>query len=134
MRYSDGRQIVLTTMHVCLQINSEYNKPEIILQVFPSEVTVGVLTRAETANYLQYIRSLYNQTQAEGRTNVHLLLLNGTGLPVDHWCANHPSAAADANIASQLHAFITTKLPDWAKSTYPLIPYLSEFEQAAAQK
>ena len=49
---------VLCVMQVCLQINTNYNKPEISLQVFPSEVTVGVLTQAQAANYVQYMRSL----------------------------------------------------------------------------
>ena len=105
---------------VWLQINEEYDTPEIIIQVLPLEVQIqGVLTYNQTTTYLQYMSSLYTAAQAEGMTNVHLLQLNGVNLPTDGWCVAHPSAAADANIAAQLSAYIEAVLPEWTSSNYP---------------
>lgn len=89
-----------------------------ILQVFPSQVTVGVLTPNETANYQEYMSELYRQTQRDGMTNVHLLQLNAIGMPLGGLCAVHPSAAADVNIAAQLNAFIQADISKWPTSTY----------------
>lgn len=104
-----------------LQINEEYDTPQIIIQVFPLEVQFqGVLTFNQTSDYLQYMSSLYTAAQAEGMTNVHLLQLNGVNMPLDNWCVDHPSAAADVNIAAQLTAYIEAILPQWSSNTYPL--------------
>ncbi len=104
-----------------MQINEEFDTPEIIIQVYPMEqVLEGVLTRNQTTTYLQYMSSLYTETQMEGLNNVHLLQLNAVDMPLGGWCVFHPSAAADANIAAQLSAFIESVLPEWTRSTYPL--------------
>ena len=104
-----------------MQINEVYDDPTIIIQVFPLEVQwQGVLTHDQTAAYLQYMSSLYSATQMMGMTNVHLLQLNGADMPLDDWCVSHPSAAADANIAAQLTAYIQAVMPEWANTTYPL--------------
>ena len=93
---------------------------QIILQVFPQEVQVqGVLTANQTTTYLQYMSSLYTASQLEGMSNVHLLQLSGSGLPTTGWCVAHPSAAADANIAAQLTAYINRLLPSYATTMYP---------------
>ncbi len=98
-----------------------YNDPTIIIQVFPLEVQwQGVLTHDQTTTYLQYMTSLYSTAEMMGMTNVHLLQLNGVGMPLDDWCVDHPSAAADANIAAQLTAYIEAIMPQWATTTYPL--------------
>lgn len=104
-----------------MQINEVYDDPTIIIQVFPLEVQwQGVLTHEQTAAYLQYMSSLYSTTQMMGMANVHLLQLTGANMPLDDWCVAHPSAAADANIAAQLTAFIEGIMPEWANTTYPL--------------
>ena len=72
-----------------------------------------MLSADKAATYIQYMTRLYSKTQAQGRSNVHLLQLSADGMPFDDWCASHPSAAADANIAAQLSAFIKTDLPQW---------------------
>lgn len=41
-------------------------------------------------------------------------------MPLDDWCVSHSSAAADANIAAQLTAYIQAVMPEWANTTYPL--------------
>ena len=47
-----------------VQINEEFDSQDIIIQVYPSEVTLeGVLTRNQTTTYLQYMTSLYTQWQ-----------------------------------------------------------------------
>lgn len=105
-----------------MQIDQEFGSPQIIILVFPEEVlTEGVLESGQAATYLQYFSSLYAQVQADGMTNVHQLQLSANGLPLDGWCAAHPSAAADADIAAQLSAFIEQEIPEWPQSTYPLI-------------
>lgn len=92
-----------------------------IIQVFPEEQQLeGVLNQNQTTTYLQYMSSLYSEVQAEGLTNVHYLQLNAIGMPLTDWCASHPSAAAHANIAAQLSAFIEAVIPEWTTSTYPL--------------
>jgi len=104
-----------------MQINEEYDTPEIIIQVFPLEVNFeGVLTPNATTNYLQYMAAVYTATQMEGMTNVHFLQLNAVGMNLDGWCAAHPSAAADTTIAAQLTAYIEAVLPAWTTGTYPL--------------
>ena len=104
-----------------MQVNEVYNDPTIIIQVYPLEVQLqGVLTHAQTAIYLQYMTSLYTTTQMMGMANVHLLQLTGADMPLDDWCVAHPSAAADANIAAQLTAYIGAIMPEWANTTYPL--------------
>jgi len=95
-----------------MQINEEYDTPEIIIQVFPLEVNFeGVLTPNATTDYLQYMAAVYTATQMEGMTNVHFLQLNAVGMNLDGWCAAHPSAAADTTIAAQLTAYIEAVLP-----------------------
>ena len=104
-----------------MQINEEFDSKLIIIQVFPMEQELeGVLTQNQTTAYLQYMSSLYTETQLEGMTNVHMLQLNAIDMPLTGWCAFHPSAAADANIAVQLSAYIEAVLPEWTRSTYPL--------------
>ena len=104
-----------------MQVNEVYNDPTMIIQVFPLEVQwQGVLTHDQTSVYLQYMNSLYSSTQMEGLTNVHLLQLNGVDMPTDGWCVDHPSAAADVNIAAQLTAYIDAIMPAWSSTTYPL--------------
>ena len=104
-----------------MQINEEYDTPEIIIQVFPLEVNFeGVLTPNATTNYLQYMAAVYTATQMEGMTNVHFLQLNAVGMDLNGWCSNHPSAAADMTIAAQLTAYIEAVLPAWTTGTYPL--------------
>ena len=104
-----------------VQINEEYDTPQVIIQAFPLEVQFqGVLTFNQTTAYLQYMSSLYTAAQAEGMSNVHFLQLNGVDMPLDDWCVDHPSAAADANIAAQLTAYIEAILPEWATTSYPL--------------
>ena len=58
---------------------------------------------------------------AEGMINMHLLQLNGDGMPLEGWCSFHPSAAADANIAAQLSAYIEAVLPERTSSVYPVM-------------
>lgn len=41
-------------------------------------------------------------------------------MPLDDWCVSHSSAAADANIAAQLTAYIQAVMPEWANTAYPL--------------
>ena len=104
-----------------MQINEEFDSPEIIVQVYPQEQLLeGVLNQTESTTYLQYMSSLYTAAQMEGMMNVHLLQLNAVDMPLTGWCASHPSAAADANIAAQLSAFIEAVLPEWTKTIYPL--------------
>lgn len=101
-----------------LQINSRYGNPDIIIQVFPSKLLEqGVLLADEAATYLRYMTSLYNETQSKGRKNIHLFKLDADDMPFDNWCASHPSAAADANIAAQLSSFINIMLPNWTVLT-----------------
>lgn len=101
-----------------LQINSGYGNPDIIIQVFPRKLLEqGVLLEVEAATYLRYMTSLYDQIQSDGRKNVHLFKLDADDMPFDNWCASHPSAAADANIAAQLSSFINAMLPNWTMST-----------------
>ena len=105
-----------------MQINADFNSPEIIIMVFPTEVlTKGVLDSSGAAIYQQYFASLGSQVQSDGMTHVHQLQLTADGMPLDGWCAAHPSAAAHANIAAQLEAFIQQQIPDWPTSTYPVI-------------
>ena len=115
-----GMSMRYRRIQICmhLQISMKYNNPDVILQVFPSQVTVGVLTPNETANYQKYMSELYRQTQRVGMTNVHLLQLNAIGMPLGDWCAVHPSAAADVKIAAQLNAFIQADIAIWPTSTY----------------
>ena len=110
-----GAEVCQTSSMVCVvQINRKYNNPHIIIQVFPSKLLEqGVLRAEEAATYLRYMTSL---TQYKGRTNVHLLQLNADDMPFDNWCASHPSAAADANIAAQLTRFIKSRIK-WISST-----------------
>ncbi len=108
-------------INVMMQINEEYDTPEIIIQVFPLEVNFeSVLSFNATTEYLQYMASVYTATQMEGMSNVHLLQLNAVGMDLDGWCSDHPSAAADTTIAAQLTAFIEAVLPSWSKTTYPM--------------
>ena len=112
---------LLKTTACLLQITETYDMPEIIIQVFPLEVqNQGVLTFNQTTTYLQYMSALYTKAESEGMSNVHLLQLNGVNLPTDGWCVDHPSAAADGNIAAQLSAYIEAVLPDWTSTNYPL--------------
>ena len=104
-----------------MQINEELESPQIIIQVYPMEAElVGILTVNQTLTYLQYMSSLYTETQLEGMTNVHMLQLSPVDLPLTGECAFHLTAAADANIAVQLSAYIEAVLPEWTRSTYPL--------------
>jgi len=105
-----------------VQINDEYDDPEIIIQVYPVEAQIGVilLTLEETAQYIQYMSGLFTAVQQEGLTNVHFIQINAVGLPLEDWCQEHPSAAADQVIAAQLSAFIKGVIPDWTTATYPL--------------
>jgi len=104
-----------------MQINEDFDSPEIIVQVYPQEQLLeGVLNQNESTTYLQYMSSLYTAAQMEGMMNVHLLQLNAIDMPLTGWCASHPSAAADANIAAQLSAFIEAVLPEWTRTVYPL--------------
>ena len=105
----------------CVQINEEFDTPQIIIQAFPLEVQFqGVLTFNQTATYLQYMSGLYTAAEAEGMSNVHFLQLSGVNLPTNDWCVDHPSAAADAVIAAQLTAYIEAVLPEWTSTTYPM--------------
>ena len=102
-----------------LQINNKYHKPHIILVVYPSEVLQqGVLPKHKAAIYRSYMGSLFEKTQKEGRVNVHLVQLNANDMQFDGWCASHPSANADANIAAQLSTLIQETLPEWVDSTF----------------
>ena len=104
-----------------MQVNEEFDTPTIIVQVFPWEVQFeGVLTVNQTSVYLQYMSSLYTSTQEQNMTNVHLLQLNPADMPLDNWCVAHPSAAADAIIASQLTSYIEQIMPEWSSTTYPM--------------
>jgi hypothetical protein len=104
---------------VLLQVSDEYNSPEIILLTYPLEsMWDGSLTPNQTTYYLQYMSSLYAQTQMQGMSNVYLLQLNGIDFPVNDWCAGHPNVAAHQNIANQLTDYIQAVLPDWADSMY----------------
>ena len=105
-----------------MQLTEEFgDQMQIILQVFPAQQqNVGVLTPNQTVTYLQYMTSLYAAGLQEGMINLHLFQINGTSLPLDNWCVAHPSAAADANIAAQLTAYINRLLPSYATSTYPM--------------
>lgn len=109
-------------MHCVIQINSEFNSPQIIIMVFPTEVLIeGVLNSSGAATYQQYFASLNSQVQSDGMSNVHQLQLSADSIPLDGWCASHPTAAAHSNIAGQLEAFIQQQIPDWPTSTYPVI-------------
>ena len=107
-------------MHV--QINEEFDTPEIIIQVYPVEAQVGIilLTIEETAQYIQYMSDLFTAVQQEGLTNVHFLQINAVDMPLDGWCQEHPSAAAHQVIAAQLSSFIEGVIPEWSTMTYPL--------------
>ncbi len=104
---------------VLLQVSDEYNSPEIILLTYPLEsMWDGSLTPNQTTYYLQYMASLYAQTQMQGMSNVYLLQLNGVDFPINDWCAGHPNVAAHQNIANQLTDYIHAVLPDWAEQMY----------------
>ena len=110
-----------------LQVSDEYNSPEIILLTYPLEsMWDGSLTPNQTTYYLQYMSSLYAQTQ-----------VNGINFPTDDWCAGHPSVAAHQNIANQLTDYIHAVLPDWAEQIHPLnglmIPGCPIFRGSVAQ-
>lgn len=101
-----------------MQVADEYASPAIILLTYPLEsMWDDSLTPNQTAYYLQYMNSLYVQTQMRGMSNVYLLQLNGKDFPTDNWCAGHPSTAAHLNIASQLSQYIQAVLPDWGTTT-----------------
>lgn len=114
-------ELVCSRSILAMQINDNFDSPEIIVQVYPQEQLLeGVLNQNESTTYLQYMSSLYTAAQMEGMMNVHLLQLNAVDMPLTGWCASHPSAAADANIAAQLSAFIEAVLPEWTRTMYPL--------------
>ena len=47
-----------------MQINEEFDSPEIIVQVYPQEQLLeGVLNQTESTTYLQYMSSLYTAAQ-----------------------------------------------------------------------
>ncbi len=111
--------IVPTVLCVLLQVSDEYNSPEIILLTYPLEsMWDGSLTLNQTTYYLQYMSSLYAQTQMQGMSNVYLLQLNGVDFPINDWCSGHPNVAAHQNIANQLTDYIHAVLPDWAEQMY----------------
>lgn len=103
-----------------MQITNQYGEEtQVILLVIPEEVqTQGVLSPKQTTDYLRYMSSLYTASRKEGMSNVHLFRLTA-GIPLDNWCAAHPSAAAHANIAMQLTSYINRLLPNFATSMYP---------------
>ncbi|KAA6417546.1 MAG: hypothetical protein FRX49_12479 [Trebouxia sp. A1-2] len=104
-----------------MQINEDFNSPETIVQMYPQEQLLeGVLNQNKSTTYLQYMSSLYKAAQMESMTNVHLLQLHAVDMPLTGWCVLQPSAAADANIAAQLSAFIEAVLPEWTKIIYSL--------------
>ncbi len=108
-----------TGSYILLQVSDEYNSPEIILLTYPLEsMWDGSLTPNQTTYYLQYMSSLYAQTQMQGMSNVYLLQLNGVNFPVNDWCAGHPNVAAHHNMANQLTDYIHAVLPDWAEQMY----------------
>ena len=105
-----------------MQINEEYDTPEIILLMYPVDMFLqGILSRDQAMTYIQYMTHLNMSAQSEQMTNVHLLELSLTGIPLTNWCAAHLSAAADAAVATQLVSFINQTLPHWGNSTYPII-------------
>lgn len=81
----------------------------------------GSLTLNQTTYYLQYMTSLYVQSQMIGMSNVYLLQLTGTDFPTDNWCAGHPNVPAHQSMANQLTQYIQAVFPDWGTSTYPLV-------------
>ena len=81
----------------------------------------GNLTPEQTEYYLQYMTSLYVETQMQSMSNVYLLQLNGIDFPTDNWCDGHPNVAAHANMAQQLMQYIQAVLPHWGNATYPTI-------------
>ena len=104
-----------------MQINEDFDYPEIVTMVYPDAVMLeGILNKTETTTYRTYMTSLHAQVEANNMTNVHQLLLDPATIPLEDWCAAHPSAAADADIAAQLSAFIVEEIPKWPRSTYPL--------------
>lgn len=108
-----------TILCILLQVSDEYDSPEIILLTYPLEsMWDGSLTPNQTTYYLQYMSSLYAQTQMQGMSNVNLLQLNGVAFPINGWCAGHPNVAAHENIANQLTDYIHAVLPDWAEQVY----------------
>lgn len=114
-------EIIAEDIRLLLQLTEDFgDQMQIILQIFPQELqSQGELTPEQTSTYLQYMTSLYTAAQLEGMNNVHLLQLSGANLPTANWCVRHPSAAADANIAAQLTAYISRLLPNYANSMYP---------------
>ena len=105
-----------------LQVQGTYvTPPEIIITVFPINaaqiVLLGQAADAELYfNYTSNLGAVLAQRQLPG---VHMLRLNGSGLPTDDWCAFHPSAAAHAFLAQQVVGYIATILPGYRSSTFP---------------
>ena len=103
-----------------MQINKAFNAPEIITMVYPDEVMLqGILNPEQTALYRSYMISLQAEAKASSMSNVHQLLLDPASISLEDWCAAHPSAAADADIAAQLSAFILDQIPSWPVSVHP---------------
>ena len=105
-----------------LQVNDAYSNPGIVLLSYPPESLVDLsMTQDQFNNYLQYITTLYQQAQQQGMSNVYQFQLDGTNLPLDNWCVDHPSTAAHQVMANQLIQYIQATFPDWGNSTYPLL-------------
>ena len=116
------KQKKLAQRHYGMQINEDFDKPDIFTMVYPAETMLqGILSEDEAETYRSYMFALHDATQAAGMANVHQLEMDVTSIPMKDWCSAHPSAAADDAIAAQLSEFIVEKVPKWPGSTYPVI-------------
>ena len=104
-----------------MQVQATYpNQPEVIVVSFPRESQqVGILPQPNADRYLAYMANLGNQIRSQQLARTHLLQMDGNGLPVDNWCAAHPSAAAHKFFASEITDFIQDVVPGFGNSTFP---------------
>lgn len=107
-------------LHV-LQVQSTYaTPPEVIITAFPFNaaqiVLLGQASQAEL--YISYMSNLGAVIEQQQLPGVHMLMLNGTGLPTSDWCADHPNAAAHAFFAEQVLDLIDGILPGYATSSF----------------
>ncbi|KAK9800856.1 hypothetical protein WJX73_000515 [Symbiochloris irregularis] len=64
------------------------NPPEIVVTAFPiNAAEVGILTTPQAETYISYMSNLGAEIGRRQLSDVHLLMLDGSGLPTDNWRA-----------------------------------------------
>ena len=102
-----------------LQVTATYNGTCIILFTYPLEAMWdGNLSLNQTTYYLQYMTSLYVETQKQGMSNIFLLQIDGIDFPTTGWCSGHPNVAAHENMSHQLSTYIQAVLPAWGNTMF----------------